>query len=241
MRRTIPGQLDLLRLDEDRIRAQPFAGLQRLAHELIVTNVADIRLKVGDKRCLRPVRPLHFEDAKPCFHARFDGWERRDRFKRPGMTLAPEAVHIRVHVLDGGVAIVPLGKERIKLLQSFQKIRMMVMRDTMLFAGAHFNWVYALFYIPAFAKDFHRHVVEYEIGERLLLDIWIGKHDPKGNALVVSLGKLNRNLPVLELIESTAPTLHLAPCRADIELARHRNLHDLLDCFPHGLIPFSLG
>src|SRR5687768_2311568 len=152
MRRTNSRQLNLLRLDEDRIRAKPLARLKRSADEFIVAHLTDIWLEVGDKWSLRPVGALRRKDAKPGFHTRFDSWKRRDRFKRPGVSFAPKAMHVCVHVFNARMTIVLLGKQHVEFLQSLQKIWVMIMRNAMLFASAHFIRIHTLFHIPALAQ-----------------------------------------------------------------------------------------
>src|SRR5688500_17055436 len=75
MRRTNSRQLDLLRFDENGIRAKPFTFLESSADEFIVAHVTNIWLEVGDERSLRPVGALHRKDAKPGFHTCFNGWK----------------------------------------------------------------------------------------------------------------------------------------------------------------------
>ena len=111
MRRTFTREFDLLRLDEDSVGAKPLARFKRAAHEFIVADVADIGLQVDDKWSFVPVSALHFENAKPCLDACRMIWERRDRLEGPGMTLAPKAVHVRVHVFDAGVTVVFFSEE----------------------------------------------------------------------------------------------------------------------------------
>ena len=75
MSRAVACELDLLRLDEDRIGSKPLTGLDAAANQLVIADAADIRLQVGDQRGVVPVSALHFEDAKPRFDAYFMGWK----------------------------------------------------------------------------------------------------------------------------------------------------------------------
>src|SRR5215207_4640488 len=138
MRWAVACQLDLLRLDKNRVRAKPFAGFQGQAHELIVSHMADIGLKVGDERRFRPVAALHLKNPDPGFDARLNGWKWRNRFKGPGVAFPPETMHVCVHILDAGVTVVFLGKQGVELCERLQKIRVVVMRDAMLAPVTYF-------------------------------------------------------------------------------------------------------
>src|SRR5688572_3497196 len=111
------------------------------------------------------------------------------------MTLAPEAMHICIHVFDAGVTVISLGEKLIELCKGFKKIRMMIMWNEMLTARPH---LIGIVFIPAFAEKLHRYIFQNKIGKRCLVAIRIGKHDAKPNPLVVFLREFKRDLPMLE-------------------------------------------
>ena len=103
--RTIAELFNLFVLDEDRIRPQPVSTSHRAVQQLRVAHLAEVRLGVGEHRSLLPPLRLvlkHADESILCGH----GIGKRIPFQRPGMPLAPEAVHERVHILHVGMPVV---------------------------------------------------------------------------------------------------------------------------------------
>src|SRR5215216_8000844 len=123
------------------------------------------------------------------------------------MTLAPESVHICIHIFDTRVTVISLGEKRIELFKGFKKIGMMIMRYAMFFVGAYLFDIHAFLGIPTFAENLHRYILENEIRKGFFLNIRICKHDAKTHALVVFLREFKRDLPVLEQIQFAALAL----------------------------------
>src|SRR3954469_17186282 len=96
----------------------------------------------------------------------------------PYVSLAPEAVHERVHVLDERVAIELRGQERVQLAESVLEERVVVawLRITLAVPGRPA--------LPlAAAQANHRHLVEDEIGKGRLVDVGIAHLDSKPDPL----------------------------------------------------------
>src|SRR5215203_47085 len=109
------------------------------------------------------MRALHLENAKPCLTGNFPARERRNGLERPSMTLAPEAMHIGIHIFDTGMTVILFGKQSIELSQRLQKIRIVIMRDAMLALCTHFLGVDTFFRVPSFAEILHWHIFQDKI------------------------------------------------------------------------------
>jgi hypothetical protein len=68
----------------------------------------------------------------------------------------------------------------------------------------------------------HQDLVQDEVRQRQLLDVWIAHHDAETEALAVLLRQRQRGLPVRIGIEPAGSLLQLTPGRANVELLPQR-------------------
>ena len=194
-------------------------------HQFRVAHLAEVRLCVGGHRSFLPTLQLVLEHADERILGS-DSVRKRSRLQRPGMPLAPEAVHERVHVLHIGVPVVGIRQQ----VHQFAK-------------RALKRWRVVARLIPRtlqpVAQLDHRNLVAQKLRQRRIRNIWIAEHHAKANPLPIFPRQLKRQLPVLAEIESACPLLHILPVHAQIKLRAQRQLHQILNRLRQCLAVFA--
>ena len=222
--RAVAQGLDLRGLDEDRVAANPIVRAHGSVEHRGVADIVEIRLCVGDERRLRPMAQLRIEHPP---HRRLgDRVAREDvAFERPGVALAPEAVHHRVHIFDVRAAVVAVGEEAVQFIDRRLVGGIVVARHRMLLAVANLRAIPR----PAALERNVRHPVEQELRHSRFGEVRVLQHDPEADPLAIAPRQIERDPPPVGKIEPAGPGLHLAPVGPQIDFLDERQLDEVLD------------